>query len=144
MSCKRSSKLERFLGFLFSVAGLWGVALPSLAYANGVEMKFLEMDTNSDGRVSRDEHAQWASRMFERADANRDRVVTTTETTAPNLKKVSTVKRFDSDGDGALKRDEYAAAAQAMFDKMDTDHDGYLTRAELKAGHDKDVYETSK
>jgi Ca2+-binding EF-hand superfamily protein len=144
MSCKRSSKLDRFLGFVFGVAGVWGVALPSLAYANGVEAKFLEMDTNSDGRISRDEHVQWASRMFERADANRDRVVTTAETTAPDLKKVSTVKKFDTDGDGALKRDEYAAAAQAMFDKMDTDHDGYLTRAELKAGHDKDVYETSK
>ncbi len=144
MSCRRSSKLDRFLGFLFSVAGLWGVALPSLAYANTVEMKFIEMDTNSDGKVSRDEHAQWASRMFERADANRDRVVTVTETTAPDLKKVTVVRKFDSDGDGALKRDEYAAAAQAMFDKMDTDHDGYLTRSELKAGHDKDVYETSK
>jgi len=144
MSCKRSSKLDRFLAFVFSVAVLWGLALPSLAYANDVEMKFLEMDANSDGRISRDEHAQWASRMFERADANRDQVVTTAETTAPDLKKVATVRKFDSDGDGVLKRDEYAAAAQAMFDKMDTDHDGYLTRAELKAGHDKDVYETSK
>jgi Ca2+-binding EF-hand superfamily protein len=24
-----------------------------------------------------------------------------------------------------------------MFDKIDTDHDGYITKAEMKAGHDK-------
>ena len=33
--------------------------------------------------------------------------------------------------------DEHAAGARMMFDKMDTDHDGYLTKAELKAGHEK-------
>ena len=44
---------------------------------------------------------------------------------------------MDTDGDGRISPDEHAAAASRMFEKMDTDHDGYLTRAEVKAGHEK-------
>jgi Ca2+-binding EF-hand superfamily protein len=47
------------------------------------------------------------------------------------------IKMFDTNGDGVLTADEHAAAAKSMFDKIDTDHDGYITKAEMKAGHDK-------
>ena len=52
------------------------------------------------------------------------------------------IKMFDTNGDGVLTADEHAAAAKTMFDKMDTDHDSYLTKAEVKAGHEKYMRKT--
>ena len=38
-------------------------------------------------------------------------------------------------GTASLTAEEHAAGAKRMFDKMDSDKDGFLTRAELAAGH---------
>lgn len=35
----------------------------------------------------------------------------------------------------AVAGDEHASASASMFSKMDTDHDGYLSRQEMAAGH---------
>jgi Ca2+-binding EF-hand superfamily protein len=158
-----SSKVNGFLGFALGIAGAGGFALPSVAFANtDVETMAHEMDTNADGKISPDEHAQWASRMFERMDANRDGKVTAAEMTATHQKMAGKkaeqggqggkgemsaaekIKKFDTNGDGVLTADEYAAGARSMFEKMDTDHDGYLTRAEMKAGHDQFMHKASE
>ena len=39
---------------------------------------------------------------------------------------------YDANKDGVLSLDEAKAAASAIFDKLDTDHDGTLTLKELK------------
>lgn len=143
-----SFTLKRFAGLALGAAGLLGVAIPSVARADQ-EARFESMDTNGDGKVSPDEHAAAASRMFEKMDANGDGKVTAAEMTAAHQKvtgekaekgemtAADKIKMFDTNGDGALTADEHAAAAKTVFDKMDTDHDGYLTKAEMKAGHDK-------
>ena len=41
------------------------------------------------------------------------------------------IKLFDQDGDGTIDLKEAKAAAAAMFDKLDVDHDGTLTNKEL-------------
>ena len=45
------------------------------------------------------------------------------------------MKMMDSNGDGMLSADEHAAGAKAMFDKLDADHDGFVTAAEMDAAH---------
>ncbi len=40
--------------------------------------------------------------------------------------------RLDTDRDGTVSLDEAKKAADAMFDKLDRDHDGTLTRGELR------------
>jgi hypothetical protein len=42
---------------------------------------------------------------------------------------------MDSNGDGQVSAAEHAAAAQAMFDKADANHDGNLTADEMMAAH---------
>lgn len=42
---------------------------------------------------------------------------------------------MDSDGDGLISVKEHAAGAKAMFERMDADHDGHVTAAEMDAGH---------
>ena len=39
----------------------------------------------------------------------------------------------DTDGDGAITRDEVIALRLALFDRIDSDADGNLTRAEIEA-----------
>ena len=39
---------------------------------------------------------------------------------------------LDTDGDGVLTSEEYAAGARSMFDKMDTDKDGYLEQGRVQ------------
>lgn len=41
--------------------------------------------------------------------------------------------RFDANGDGKLARDEVTQMPADRFDRLDTDHDGYLIPAELRA-----------
>jgi len=149
------SKLNRWAGLAFGIAGAWGVALPSVALADH-ESSFEAMDSNGDGKVSPDEHAVATGQMFEKMDTNRDNKVTAAEMTAAHqnitgkkpekgeMTAVEKIKTMDTNGDGVLTLEEYAAGSQWMFGQMDTDHDGYLTKAEVKAGHQKFMPKNAK
>ena len=110
---------------------------------------FQAMDANHDGKVTRDEHAAAARKMFVSMDANKNQKVTAAEMDAA-LEKVTgqkakpgdmtsaqKIKVIDTNADGVLTSDEHAAGSRSMFDAMDTDKDGALTEAELSAGHAK-------
>src|SRR4029079_16997942 len=71
-----SFKLKGF-GLAMAAAGGF-VLLPSIARADN-EGRFESMDTNHDGKISMDEHAAAASKMFDRMDANKDGRVTASE-----------------------------------------------------------------
>jgi Ca2+-binding EF-hand superfamily protein len=152
----RSNKLSRIAGFAVGAVAAFGFALlPSAAFADNPKAGFESMDANGDGKISPDEHAASASRMFEKMDTNADGKVTAAEMTAAHqnmtgkkaekgeLTAAEKIKIIDTNGDGVLTADEHATGAKAMFDKMDTDEDSYLTKAELKAGHQKYMHKTS-
>ncbi len=144
----RSFSLSRFAGLALGVAGVCGVAMPRAAFADQ-EPSFESMDTNRDGKISPDENAAVAARMFEKMDASGDRKVTAAEmaaayqkTTGHKMEKgaataAEIIKMIDSNGDGVLSADEHAALAKAMFAEMDTNHDGSLSKAEVKGGNAK-------
>jgi EF hand domain-containing protein len=105
------------------------------------------MDADHDSRVSAREHEAATQKMFRTLDANGDGKVTAAEMDAahrkvtgknPSEKEMSgaeKIKAIDIDGDGLLMAAEHAAGSRAMFEKMDTNRDGYLDRAEWTAGH---------
>lgn len=105
------------------------------------------MDTNADGKISPDEHAAGAAKMFETMDADKDGKVTASEmsaahervtgrkSTAGSMSSAEKIKVIDGDGDGALTAAEHAAGSRTMFERMDVDRDGFVTEAELTAGH---------
>ena len=137
---------------LRTVALVGGVMLASLASGAGPkagkpDAEFTAMDANKDGKVSAEEHAAAAKKMFGTMDANRDGKVTAAEMDAAHqrvtgkkakktdMSSADKIKVIDTDGDGILTAEEHAAGSRAMFEKMDTDKDGFLTKDELAAGH---------
>ena len=124
-------------------------ALPA-AFANHhdgdkSDQHFKLMDTNSDGKISRAEHAAGAKKMFAECDANKDGIVTAAEMDASMKKKgemaavddkssAEKIKEIDTDSDGKLTTAEHEAGVEKMFGKMDTNGDGFLSKEECDAG----------
>ena len=105
------------------------------------------MDADRDGKVTLSEHASATRRMFLAMDADSDGKVTAAEMTAArqmvtgrkasrgDMSSAEKIRVVDKDRDGVLTAGEHAQASRAMFEKMDANRDGHLTREEWDAGH---------
>jgi Ca2+-binding EF-hand superfamily protein len=118
-----------------------------------VDAKFQMMDKNGDGKISKDEHEDAAEEKFKRMDTNHDDKLTAAEMDAAHEKMMGKageraggkarlsssekIKMIDTNHDGVVSEDEFEESSKMMFEKLDADKDGYVTKAELKAGHDK-------
>jgi Ca2+-binding EF-hand superfamily protein len=122
------------------------------------------LDTNHDGRLSREELAR-AVELFDRLDRNHDGFLDARELTempavastegpvinpaaplarkkkgannfgGPNAEQI--FKRADKDGDGKLSMEEAPKFLKKHFAKIDKNGDGFLDREELEAWFDK-------
>lgn len=107
------------------------------------EESFQTMDANGDDRVSRDEHATAAQRMFADMDLNRDGSVTPIEMdgrarqngTLVDRESAEKVKQIDRNNDGQLTSVEHEIGSSEVFIKMDSDGNGFLSEEEFTAGH---------
>jgi Ca2+-binding EF-hand superfamily protein len=91
------------------------------------ESRFVELDTNRDHRVSRDEwRGERAS--FTRLDENRDGYLTRAEMAAPGA-ITDDFATLDVDRNGVVTRGEWQESA-ASFGRLDTNGDGRLTAIE--------------
>lgn len=98
---------------------------------------FQMMDTNKDGKVTKDEFLGRASPFFERFDANGDGSVTKDEVTAVFMKRmqaraVNRTARFDANGDGTVTKDEFDTYRGKRFALMDRNNDGEIDVEEMR------------
>ena len=92
--------------------------LTAAAHQAAAAKRFEIIDTNKDGKVTADEigasrgaeSVQWAGTMT----SSRDKIA-----------------QLDTNKDGALTPKEYADSSQKIFMKLDVDHDGMLSDAEM-------------
>jgi Ca2+-binding EF-hand superfamily protein len=61
--------------------------------------------------------------------------VTGKKATKSDMSSADKIKVIDTNGDGVLSAEEHATGSRSMFEKMDADKDGALTKAEFDAGH---------
>ena len=93
-------------------------------------------DTNMDGRVTRAELDAAITKRFAQS-AGGAQMMNLTQFVAGEeeryaIANVRLFRRLDTDEDGLLNVTEFAAQDEAMFDKIDKNHDGVLTPAELQ------------
>ncbi len=106
------------------------------------EERFKAMDSDGDGKISTDEFKARHSAKLMESDLNSDGKVTFEEMQeAREKRREARAKAFfdllDTDKDGAVTEAELKARPDPRFAKLDADKDGVLSADELKAarGH---------
>ncbi len=111
--------------------------------------EFSEVDTNGDGKLSKDEMAAHAKARFDAVDTDGNGKLSAAEMAVAAKKKqedrrakmmTKMIERMDADKDGELSFDEMPgqqSRADKMFSRLDKDGDGAISEEELKAAKKK-------
>jgi Ca2+-binding EF-hand superfamily protein len=95
-------------------------------------------DKNGDGAISRDEFPQEKTAAFDRIDANGDGKIDADEMAAVQKRQAGGARggiigKLDRNGDGKISREEFPQDRIDQFNRLDTNEDGQIDEAELRA-----------
>lgn len=137
-------------GFIGKASSVGGIALALLLLApvsqagsgpkdgpgRAGHERFAELDSNSDGVITREEAAAESAARRQAIDANGDGEISFDEMASHmrSRREERARERFaglDANGDGRVTVDELPDRGARMFDLLDADDDGRVTREEL-------------
>lgn len=123
-------------------------------YLKTVDAHFAQIDTNHDGKITKEELAaelqhelqaanaritQQLQAKFRQLDTNHDGQLSLQEFMAiqPSIHPSETpdqmIQRLDTNHDGKISADEFRGPELAKFNRLDANHDGVVTPAEIQA-----------
>lgn len=88
----------------------------------------------SDRTMTRDEMSGHVAKLFAKLDTNRDGFVTRQEVDAVHAKMMSAMDKGGNAEKRLAERGVVVGDRGAMFDRLDTNHDGNISRQEFTAG----------
>ena len=98
-------------------------------------------DRDGDGVVTRAEFLQARSARFQQLDRNSDGFIAADDIGRFGKRRAdrqgraaAAMRDMDADGDGRVSRPEFDQASQKIFQRLDGDANGLLTRQEAAAG----------
>ena len=113
-----------------------GGAITKEAFMAEADARFQRLDTNHDGKITKDEMAALQARFRERdGDAGKGAPPPPGGEMRGPRGHGGWFEKLDANHDGRISREEMRAEADKHFDKLDTNHDGFLDKAELEAAH---------
>ncbi len=124
--------------------------IPRAAFIGTMDGEFRKIDADRDGEITRAEIEQFQraaaaarvqalrGQLFAGLDADRSGQISAAEFTRmpinPPRTDATTLLRFDTSRDGKVSLLEHRTATLANFDRMDSDKDGVVSAAEMRAG----------
>ena len=132
----------------YSVATLLAITIGTTSIAQnpkGMKMlgmpDFEDLDFNNDGKVSKEEIVKQREIAVRSMDLNGDQKLSSEELMQQHAKRAEfsvnrMIKKLDSDGDGSLtfvelENSQRIGNLRKMFDRLDKDDDGYISRDEV-------------
>lgn len=133
----------------YSVAVLLALTIGTTAIAkNPTGMKipgmpaFEDLDINNDGKVSKEEISKQREIALRSIDLNGDEKLSAEELMQQHVNRAEIsvrrmIKKLDSSGDGSLsfvelKKSQRVEKLSRMFDRLDKDDDGYISKDEVQ------------
>ncbi len=131
----------------YSVAVLLAITVGSTAIAQtprGMKMlgmsDFEDLDINNDGKVSKEEIRERREIAVQSMDLNGDQKLNADELMQQYTKRAQLsvnrmIKKLDSNGDGSLsfaelENGQRVGTLRKLFDRLDKDDDGYISKEE--------------
>jgi Ca2+-binding EF-hand superfamily protein len=128
-----------------------GTSLPRTQFISEMDMEFRKMDADKNGQLTRTEIEQFQKlqavaqaqarnqAMFAQLDADRNGQLSPAEfskvsSPPPAANGQPVIARMDGNRDGQVSLIEHRTATLSNFDRLDTNKDGIVTAAEMKAG----------
>ncbi len=108
-----------------------------------LERLFDVADADNDGGVSAAEWTAIRDTMFDRLDANDDGVIDATDPAPERVRerfrqaRAERLAQADSNGDGAIDKEEFLSRGPGGFGEVDANGDGAITIEELTAARDR-------
>ena len=113
-----------------------GGVMTKAQFMADADTRFQKMDANHDGRITQDEMQAMMQAFRDRHEQNGGQPAGDRAMAPPpgGPRGEERLERLDTNHDGRISREEMRAASDRRFDKMDTNHDGFIDQAEMSAG----------